>query len=292
MKGIIATSDWHLSSVRPICRTDDDWVATQKKHINAVSNALKPDYDMVIAGDLFDTPTVTPVITNTTIDFITSLNNPVHIIAGNHDEPYHSIARIQESSFGAIRTIVPNSEGLFDFGTIAKDESHYPYVAVHTFAVPTENDKPPMRESVTAQDLCSMFPNTPIIIVGDNHTPWHKRIGNQLVVNCGCLMQRTAAEANKPCGFYIIYPDTLEVDYQDLSVLSDGCIDTTYLENRKEKELASSRYDALVEELLSSSKEEYDFIQTLELYIRNNELADDCNKILMELIAYIKEKKI
>jgi len=282
---ILATSDWHLSTVRPACRVDEDWTATQIKHLNAVMSQEDKVDEIVVAGDVFDTPTVAPVLTNAVLKLAQC--DMCKFIGGNHDLSHHNVKLIDECSFGAIRSVSDKPDNLFEFGTIEPTDESYDYVAIHTFAV--EDNKLPHIECKTAKELCSMFPNTRVIVVGDNHEHWCKRIGDQLVVNCGTLIQRTASEAKRPCGFYLVDTDELTADFVDLSELSHGCIDTSYLEHIKEREKNRDDYEDLVSELKDSTVDKYDFLSALKEYITTNKLliSEGVYNILMGCVEEV-----
>ena len=312
----IACSDLHLHSNRPLCRTDADWIETQDKVLSRLAEyAVGHEYGVLIAGDIFDTPTATPSILNLMMNFLISLQHAgvggVVISSGNHDLPYHQWDRVEESSYGALKNLMDAitadygtgiDENLTvryeEFGTegtgIIDSDEECDILMLHKFAVRTERDRPPMRKSWTAEDLLEAYPNARIIIVGDNHDPWSYKSGDRLVVNCGSLMRRNAGELKHPTGFWVVDTDTLKADHVSLfDDLELEHIDTSYLETQKEREQAAAQYDDLIEQLKKGMESSYDFIATLEKYVNDNELklSDAVVELLREVVDSLKNKE-
>lgn len=296
---ILCMADLHLSSVRPMCRTDEDWIATQQEHLDYVLNYVREKQIpcMVIAGDIFDTPTVTPVIVNMMLKFIFAVRKTgctVHFIAGNHDLPYHATERIDSSSFGALSLIRgENGHGIYccDYGKTPPSDVELPIV-LHCFAVRDKDSKTPNRECVTTDELVERYNETGTIILGDNHEAWFRVFQHTQVLNCGTFIQRTAAEAKRSCGFWVLdagkfseFPTRV-----DLSFLSEGKIDTSYLEDIKEREESKEQYEALLSELRDGVENRYDFVALLSEYTRNHkkDMDENVHNILMETLNYIR----
>ena len=293
---ILCMSDLHLSSVRPMCRTDEDWIATQQEHLDYVLNYVKEKqiHYMVIAGDIFDTPTVTPVITNMMLKFIFDVRATgciVHFIAGNHDLSYHAAERMESCSFGSLSLIREENGHAFyycDYG-VEPPKDVQDILVLHQFVVPDEAHRTPNRDCITAGELATKCPKAQWIICGDNHEAWYKEVSSTHVLNCGAFMQRTAAEAKRPCGFWEI--DTKgSVFYVDLSFLSVGKIDTSYLEDIKEREENKEQYEALLAELRDGVENRYDFVALLSEYTTTHkkDMDETTYNILMETLNYVR----
>lgn len=290
----ICTSDWHLSGTRPLMRTDSDWIATQKKHLDVLFTVAQAyDATVLVAGDVFDVPTVPPVILNMVLS--TLMRWPkTYFIAGNHDLPYHTVTKMEQCSFGAVRKVspyFPSDMIVTDFGCLT-DQTEGHVVMAHAFSVKDGSDIPPMREALTAVEWYNRYPEAKLIVIGDNHIPWFERTEGPLIVNCGCLIQRTATDAQHSCGFYIVDTDRHECLYHDLSSMSEGCIDLSYLEKAKEDKIRQASYEGLVTELKGSVGKSYDFPSTLREYTEQNRgaLGEGVADFLEEVVDYIKEE--
>lgn len=303
---ILCMSDLHLSSVRPMCRTDEDWVATQQEHLDYVLNYVKEKqiHHMVIAGDIFDTPTVTPVITNMMLKFIFDVRATgciVHFIAGNHDLPYHATERMESCSFGSLSLIREENGHAFyycDYG-VEPPKDVQDILVLHRFAVPDETYKTPNRECITAEQLARKYPYTKFIICGDNHEAWYKGVQyvdehgvhkNCFILNCGAFIQRTAAEAKRECGFWVLNTEEHAALRVELQSLSEGKIDTSYLEDIKEREENKEQYEALLAELRDGVENRYDFVALLSEYVTTHKKDMDKTtyNILMETLNYVR----
>lgn len=301
MEKILCMADLHFSSVRPMCRTDEDWIETQRRYLEEIKHIIyRENVDtVVIAGDIFDTPVVSPTIVNMVLSFILELrskNRLVYFCAGNHDLPYHTVERIEQSSFGAL-DLIRNKNAVNDMvQCIDFDEkdavAEKSVIAIHRFVVQGESAKPPIRGAITASELVELYPSASCIIVGDNHEAWYKRIGNTIVINCGTLLQRTAAEAKRLAGCWVYDMREGSAVLHDLSYLSINCIDTSYLEDIKEREENRGQYEALLSELRDGVENKYDFVALLNEYVESHkkDMDEGTYNILMETLNYIRSK--
>lgn len=307
---ILCMSDLHLSEHRPQCRIDPDWVDTQQKHldyVNSEARTRKVD-GIVMAGDIFDRTVVHPKVVNMVVDFLLQQfaeGRFVVCIAGNHDAYMHNSTRLEQSSFGAISLLRESllARGCtsvlgFDF-SIEPPENAGDILVLHSFAVEQEKDRPPMRDATTADELLARYPRAQYIITGDNHVAWcheieagtlYSDVRHRAVINCGTLIQRTAAEAKRPCGFWILDDDHESIEHVDLSFLSEGMIDTTYLENIREMDGNRQQYEALVSELRNGEENRYDFVAILGEYmeVHRKDMEDSVYDILMKTIEYLR----
>lgn len=289
----VVTGDWHIGN-KPVCRTDVDWDATIRKHLQALSDyADKYNADLLICGDVFDTPTVAPKYVNMVMEFIFEVRkkHQVYYCFGNHDMSYHCTENISNSSVGAL-DLIRNNKGVsaFDYGTLPTEPTDTEEVVlVHTFAVANELQRVP-RECKTAEELCKLFPKAKCVCIGDNHKAWHTFVGKQIVVNAGTLIQRTATEALSDCGFFSVDTDKEEVSYIDLTELSKDCIDLTYLDNIKAREETKDTYANFVSELKQGMAEKYDFLETLKAYAEENKekIGRNIYDCLLQTIGYCK----
>lgn len=294
---LVLTSDWHLSLARPPMRMEDDWLAAQRSALDAALRAARAhDAPVLVAGDLFDSPVAHPSVVNLALEFIAAAGR-VLCVAGNHDLPYHQAALMDKSSYGVVERFLPacvSGGGR----RLAVERVHYGEKAAggacdvlmaHMFAVRTDRDRPPGRECATGPGLLEMFPRARVVVVGDNHDPWTYRSGGRLVVNCGCLMRRSASEARYPAGFWVVDTDSLEAE----RVLADegAQVDAGYLEAAAESaDAGAASYAELVEELRSGVERSYDFASALDAYVRDNgsRLGAAVRQILEDTSDFVK----
>lgn len=305
---ILATSDWHLHSAKPICRIDENWVDTQKKCLDLLAEYINThEIDILaISGDVFDTPSVIPSVSNIFYDFVNKIDVPIYMIGGNHDLPYHQYKYVDGCSYYGAYLFASKSNNqaanninidCFDFSeelledNTLKDERDV--ALIHYFSVKNENDRVPRdTKCLTSGDILKTLEKTRITIIGDNHQAWYVRKGDRLVVNCGTLLKRNATEANYDTGFYVVDTETLDVEKVSLFDFEKDYIDTSYLSIKKHlEETEGINYDSLVNELSETNNngEQFDFIYTLEKYISSdNKVNKDIKNYLNKVLDHVK----
>lgn len=292
MKGII-TADFHLRADRPRCRLDEDWMESQRKAIESVFKiAVNKQCDVFILGDIFNTPRVPPEVVSTFISSLQEIGvNKVHILAGNHDLPYHSWDNVNQSSFGIlwnlkdttdILTSIDDSYWALHFGeTKARPpENAEPILFLHQLVFPSKKSMPPNTNAITALDLLKEHPNYKWIFVGDYHSSYHYEENGRHVINPGCLIrQRADLMDYQP---EVAYIDTNEgivewIEIEDKAIL----VTDEYL--RKEEE-RNSRIEAFVESVKKSGQISLSFIDNL-----NERIEENKDEIGMDAINIIEE---
>ncbi len=99
----IATSDWHLTDTKPVCREEEsDWYEAQFRVVEEILKLAKiKDTPLIIAGDIFDKAkeASTYLLTELRILFDKYELSNVYAIAGNHDEPTTILIYLKTHAF-------------------------------------------------------------------------------------------------------------------------------------------------------------------------------------------------
>lgn len=300
---IALASDLHLSARRPLCRIDADWVATQKARLNELCSKSEEMHcdALIIAGDVFDTPTVDPEILSLIINAANKAGR-CFMIAGNHDLPYHNTAYMERSSFGVLRAMsncmssISMPDEVISYGGVTISGNHYGesgsqanVVALHTFAVENESKRPPFHESITADELLARYPDARLIVVGDNHESWTVTKGGRSVVNCGCFIRRNVKELDyTPC-FYVW--DSEDESIRRIAFTDDrDSIDASYIAQANEAAVHELQYEAMLNELKAGIELSFDFLSTLESYVKDNAERLD-GRVVDYIESLIREMK-
>ena len=81
MSKYIVTADIHLRNDRPVSRTDEDWLQSQKEVIDfIVTTSNEVGADIVIGGDLFNTSIVPVRIVNLFLQSMRNCKNKIYIM--------------------------------------------------------------------------------------------------------------------------------------------------------------------------------------------------------------------
>ena len=255
MSKILVTADLHLREDTPRCRIDEDWIATQQNVLNKIVE-LSSDVDYVyIIGDIFHTPTVSPKIESMFLKTFLPIKEKVLILAGNHDEPWHSYANIERSSYGVIRHnfveygINYGGENNVEICSGKQVTDGYGFVGIHILTWPSKELKIEMAGGYTPEDIFKMLPEYSMIFTGDYHHNHATQKGNRLLINPGCITRQVADMKNYKPVVYIVDTDTLDYDWVNLPDTEDVIVDD-YLHKEKER---NERLDSFIE-LISNKK--------------------------------------
>lgn len=130
---LIACGDLHLCESAPALRsTEPDWFAAQARQLRWLKE-LGQSYGcpIVIAGDIFDKAVGTSRLVNFAID-----ESPkAYAISGNHDQPYHNLEKLSQSSYGNLT----RAGILLDIGEVTTfSTDDHKTVALHGFPFGTD----------------------------------------------------------------------------------------------------------------------------------------------------------
>lgn len=297
MRAIIA-ADLHLRADKPRCRMDEDWFVTQANGLRQlVTYANNVEACLCIVGDIFHTAVVPPKIKNLFLKYVRKVRKGVYILAGNHDLPYHSWKKVDDSSFGviwnsgAVRSLAELGDA-YHFGE--KTEEKYPpndILFIHTLVFPSAKDMPPNAGGLTAAELLDQNPHYKWIFTGDYHQGfcYTKETDGErrYVINPGCILRQVAdLKEYKPLAFLV---DT-DIDLINPCYIMDeyGMVTDNYLrveEQRKE------RISAFVETIKTSGPIDLDFLANLEAAMDSLECTADVRQMVELLIVEADTKK-
>lgn len=239
---LIFTSDWHLRTDVPKCRTDNfiNTLIGKVEFIRDLSN--EHNIPVVIAGDLGERPirSWTPRLIRTTIDLLNGFNNEVYIIPGQHDLPNHDVQRIGDSGLGALISAQVVSPLFFDkLGTIRaeivsvnkntielvgfsfnaeikdidmfENKADRKIAVVHTMVI---NDKKLWAQQSSYSLATHMLRkyDYDCIVSGDNHNPFVTEYKGKILVNCGSLSRQRSDQIHHKPRVYLYYAETNTVE--------------------------------------------------------------------------------
>lgn len=289
---IIFSSDQHCRPDRPICRveTDEEWQEFQEARIEEVI-AITHKYkaDLVLGGDLNDSPNVPSKIVAMQIYHLNNAYGNVHIIAANHELSFHRFSNIGTASIGILKAIAGDNtrkirlytpkEQLIE-GRFQHSHEELPNIAVvHTLSFPVEDDVPFNAKATTAPALCEEY-KAKWILVGDNHTTFHATVGQQHVFSSGCLTAQTVKEKDSKRGVWFIDTDTNE--FQFIEVLHDPSkVSDEHITRKREKQ---AEIESVLEAIKSGKMDvSLDYVKNLFYYVEHNKVAQDVIAILDEI---------
>lgn len=210
---ILITADWHVRGERPLCRTDEDWIESQRKTISEIRSVFENNGcdQMWVLGDVFDAPRCATAAVNMLIGELNKFPlGSVKILCGNHDLKDHNYGNLEECSIGTLKKIFGDVPERVGAGLGAMNVSAQPFalddlqstadvICTHQLTFPNAEARPMPDCGVLAQDLLDRWREAEIIFTGDYHhgyvfkEDWDTLPG-RYVVTPGCINIQKADE--------------------------------------------------------------------------------------------------
>jgi len=241
----IFCADLHLRMTTPACRTDDFFVAECRKLSWLRSLWEKYDRPRVLcAGDVFDSALMPSEHAFKLVLMAAELLPRMHVIAGQHDLPYHRLECFSWSPLGMLTQIrkdmilpdqFPEEMQGVSFGVEAKIRRETRILLLHQLVWDKEKPFPGAPEGGNARGLMSRYHSVRTFITGDNHLPFIVRKGEQLLVNCGSMMRTDVTQADfKPRVW--LWNETKNDVEEAFYPIEEGVVDTRSHRQLLEKE--------------------------------------------------------
>jgi len=305
----IFCADIHLSLKPPVWRSaEPDWFAAQARPLLEI-RLLQGEYGcpVICAGDIFDRYRKTadgwnapPELINFAINY---LPNNMYAIPGQHDLPNHQYNDIERSAYwtlvkaGKILHISPNQftricESFIVLGFPPDFEIHNPHLkenelivaVVHDYIwIPghsypdAPDDKRLGGHNISQRKWNGKYYGYDVIVYGDNHKGFSKRIGETTIFNCGTLTRRKSDE----------------IDYQPQVglLLESGEVVSHYLDTSEDKYITAAEVvvketlemGELITDLQKLGKSALDFVDAMKEYMhRHGRMSPEAKQVIIE----------
>lgn len=291
MPKMIISADWHIRNTRPRCRTDEDWMLTQKNALNQIRRyANDKEVPVFVVGDLFHTVGDTSMQCVTLIqNMARRLRKGLYILCGNHDLPFHSSENIERSGVGVLLSsnkierikdwFIDNEVEDYSAEDFDCDTSDAEIVFKHVLCFPDMKSMPPNVNAMCAKDLLEEYPSAKWIFTGDYHRNFHYEKKGRHVVNSGCLLRQASDMKDYQTGFYYVDTDKNIVEFVPI-IDSDSFIDDSYIIKEKEK---IGRIEEFADSVTKVKKLSLDFLDNVEKSLMEQDFSDDLKDVVKEL---------
>jgi predicted phosphodiesterase len=279
----ILTSDWHLRDDTPVCRIDEDFIATLFEKVAFVSSLQKKhDCPVLHGGDLFHKWNISAYLIAKTIE---SLPDNFYSVYGNHDLPLDNIELKNKCGMYAVAA----GKGLqaLDFG-YWKDKptpaaglkiKGRKVLIMHEF-VYRKKDHWNEDKGAHAQKLLRVYKDYDLILTGDNHTPFVDDYKERLLVNPGSLSRQSAAQIDFKPRVYLWYAETNTVVPVYIPI-KEGVVSREHVEKEEKRD---GRIDAFVSSLDTEWEGNINFKVNLRMFEKSNEIEQDVMLIVYRSI--------
>lgn len=292
---LIVTADWHLRATRPRCRTDENWIETQRNALAQIKKiSVEKNAPVFVVGDLFHSNSDTSFECIQLVQSLADELGELYILAGNHDLPYHSSENINKSAIG----ILLNSNNIasireFNLWVLNHkdvtcscsnfdevDDKDAEIVFKHTLVFPDLKSLPPNVDAITAKELLEEFSNAQWIFTGDYHRNFHYEKNGRHVVNPGCLLRQASDMKNYKCGVYYVDTDENIVEFVPI-IDNESFVDDSYILKQEERE---ERIESFVDKLSDTKNVSLDFVDNVQKAMLENNFGFEIKTVVEELM--------
>ena len=289
---VLITADWHIKGERPICRLDDDWIASQRKTISEIREVFsKQGCEQIwILGDLFDAPRCSTEAVNMLVEELLKFpEGSVRVLCGNHDLKDHNYANLNACSIGTIKQIfgdIPDEVqgdyckltvsarpfGMDDYDSTAS------IVCTHQLTFPDDKTRG-IFGGTTAEELLARWPQAKFIFTGDYHHGFiYKKIPDiiqndeehaRFVITPGCINIQKADELDYGPMVVVLDFDKFGIQPVYLDPQAENCT-RDHIEAREHKE---EEFERVVETIKGNVDISLDFDSNLEAQVQKTDSA-------------------
>jgi DNA repair exonuclease SbcCD nuclease subunit len=303
----IHTGDVHLTDKKPLARVDEsDWYEAQFRVIRWLGN-LAEEYshaDVIIGGDLFDSPQVSYHLLNRFFFEFQKCRNVIALI-GNHEQPNKNSVGLSASVFetgthmglyqgvlfptclslrGVKYGFIPATNSEEQFKEYTEEVQDADVIVLHKFVwASEENSHIGASVSGNVSSIAKLFPNAKVLFASDNHKGFECTTINPRIYNCGMLIRDNADLVNYQPRVYVLYDD-FSVDRVDVPIENDIITDR-HIKSEKERVNAEEVFFRT----LSDSKDiSYSFSDNLKRYAKDH----IAGQYLLDKYSVIKGKEL
>jgi DNA repair exonuclease SbcCD nuclease subunit len=254
---------------------------------------------LILAGDIFDSPTVGHKVVNVIIQLLGKLKTKCIIVPGQHDQVNH-LKDLEASPLFTLHLskkieILHNRNPYnigYDvygsgFGTNPVGiERGKNILVIHKSITP---EKPPffLPDAISAKEAFKKYDGYQYIISGDYHVPFIKKVGKRLLINCGSMMRENVDQIEHKPRVYLLDLEKNRAKPIFLKIENYESVFALDMVKKKEASLLSDELGELVDVLKESNKRP-DFIQTVKVISNSEKVGKKVIKKTEELIEEAK----
>jgi DNA repair exonuclease SbcCD nuclease subunit len=281
---IVAIGDVHLCEKPPVCRKDNDFMATQLDKLRQIVTVAKEkDAILVIAGDLYDKWDIGFELIHNVNEILKGVS--VWLVAGNHDLPYHSMDKFRSSPLVLTDCAVlqPWTEPAgYSYGEVIKPSSCNVLVQ-HRMVYLTD---PVHGYDANTYDVKWLFTqpeykDVNVVITGDNHKAFeYWRDDRHVWINTGSIVRTSVTERDYEPSCWFIDTDNITVERIKLKVNTEA-VDRTEMYIKQTKDTFVSEFAAQLKQQVSF---QLDFKKSVDLLLvdKPKELVTAVNAAIVE----------
>lgn len=281
---LLLTADWHLRDDVPTSRTDrDTYFETQFSKVEYLLDySKKVEAPIIVAGDIFHKPKVSPKLINRLHDVLSKLGAPIFALPGNHDVLNHNLEQLHECSYTT----------LYNMGLIWKSDIQYnqeldlisaelPTFSggvqiIHTLIWPETK----INKGFTVDEIFQMYPEN-LLVCGDNHKTFVAKRHQRTLVNPGSLLRMSADQKDHRPSFFVYDTDTRALEQIYIPVKDNVLTDVHIVEEAEKNE----RMEAFITKVNTSWEAEVDFVKNMDKYLETNKHSETVVRKIKNIVG-------
>ena len=290
---MILCADLHLRRTVPRARTDDYFVAQERK-FRFILEQAQASPPLLVAGDIFDAAKSPQFIEQWVISLLMEYGVVPIVTPGQHDLPNHNLLMINESSLGVLAAagvvkVLTKESGPAIIGEWAiwgcaygespdesmVDQARHNLLLWHQMII-KGGPLWPGQVADEAEKVLRMNEQYRIICTGDNHITHITQVGGRYLVNPGSMMRMTTAQVDhKPCVFKY---DNGNIERIFLPI-EPNILDLSVTDAPKDK---ADRFGAFVEQLQGGGEIGISFDDNLKRYFSDHPEEPQVQELVWE----------
>lgn len=285
----IVTGDWHLRADRPLCRNDEDWMATQAEMIRWVLKQAKDnDADVIHTGDLFHRSWPGIDVLNMVIQiFLEFPEVSIYGIAGNHEMPYHNVNNLNRSAWGVLFNtglIKPVQKAGMSGGHFGEELTPDPgttwATVLHQLVIPRENGILEQAGAVTADTVLMELNKAGVVLTGDYHHHFtFEDDAGRILINPGCLNRQASDMVEyQP----VVYCLSTEMEVEFSIVPDPDAFDLAY---KTEAAVKEDRMAEFVRSLTDVKAVNISFSDRVREHLSQNQIRPGVRNVVLEALG-------
>ena len=305
----ILISDLHLSTCPPARSAEPDWFDAMGRMLDQIKE-IQNQYNCCVlcAGDVFDRHDAKPSLVNWAIE-----NLPEMIaIPGQHDLPYHSLDKLEESAFWTLvqaNIITPvgvdntpcirlactnitvwgfpwgqKLTPMLKLNEVETNPRDINVALVHSYVWVNKHRYPGAPGYQNVVEWKERLAGWDVVVFGDNHQGFACQVEGTSVINCGCLIPRKSDERDYKIKVGLIRDDGT-VWRRQLDTTRDKWLDLP----GEEKSIPSNPgMVEFIEDLNTLSSDSLDFRDAVIRYMEENSTAASTKQVLTSVMDRFK----
>jgi DNA repair exonuclease SbcCD nuclease subunit len=292
----ICAGDLHIRLQAPENRIDSFFDAQYEKIRWILKQAQKYKADLLLPGDVFDSPKASHFLTSVYLSLFREFDNvSIHACMGQHDLRYH--VNPDNTPFNVLRqanllhyinkVTYKIDENITLYGAdwnqpIPKPSNtkEFNILLIHKMIIPTEESK--IWEGQTDYTLADSIlkKGFDLVVSGDNHRGFVIEKHGGLLVNCGSIMRSTKVQINhKP---FVVLFDTTTKKYEQIYIPIKPAEEVFDLDKIKKEKEHDKNITAFVDGLNEHKDMGLSFENNLIHYCKENKIDNSISSIIEE----------